>query len=118
MRAPALAAHFPAATMQDLTQGSLVRHILAMAGPIALGMIFQTLYFLIDLYFVARLGDVAMAGVGAAGNATFIVFALTNMLGVGTVAEISQAVGRKAQRDANLVFNQSLLLAAVCGLIT
>jgi len=104
--------------MKDLTQGSLVRHILAMAGPIAMGMIFQTLYFLIDLYFVAQLGDTAIAGVGAAGNATFIIFALTNMLGVGTVAEMSQAVGRKVQRDANLVFNQSLLLSAVCAIIT
>jgi putative MATE family efflux protein len=104
--------------MKDLTQGPLVRHILSMAGPIALGMIFQTLYFLIDLYFVAQLGDTAVAGVSAAGNATFIIFALTNVLGVGAMAMISHAVGRKDQSEANLFFNQSLLLAAVCGGIT
>src|SRR5437868_1023902 len=104
--------------MKDLTQGPLVRHILSMAGPLALGMIFQTLYFLIDLYFVARLGDAAVAGVGAAGNATFIIFALTNVLGVGAVALISQAVGRKDHAEANLVFSQSLALAGACGVIT
>jgi putative MATE family efflux protein len=104
--------------MKDLTQGSLARHILAMAAPTALGMIFQTLYFLIDLYFVAQLGDTAIAGVSAAGNATFVIFALTNVVGVGTVALISHAVGRKDKSEANLLFNQSLLLSAVCGVIT
>ena len=39
--------------MKDLTQDSVVRNIIAMAAPIAAGMLFQTLYFLVDLYFVA-----------------------------------------------------------------
>ena len=88
-----------------------------MAVPIALGMIFQTLYYLVDLYFVARLGDAAIAGVSAAGNVMMIVIALTQVLGVGTVALISQSVGRKDQAAANLIFNQSLVLSATCGLI-
>lgn len=104
--------------MKDLTQGSIVRQIVGMAGPITFGMVFQTLYYLVDLYFVARLGDNAIAGVSAAGNAVFIVFGLTQVLGVGAVALISQAVGRKDQPEANLIFNQSLLLAALLGLIT
>ena len=86
-----------------------------MALPIAAGMFFQTLYFLIDLYFVAGLGDAAIAGVGAAGNVIFMVFALTQVLGVGTVTLISHAAGRKDQADANLVFNQSLALSACCA---
>ncbi|WP_434634783.1 MATE family efflux transporter [Chromobacterium sp. CV08] len=102
--------------MKDLTQGPLIRHILTMAIPIAIGMIFQTLYYLIDLYFIGGLGANALAGVGAAGNATFLVLALTQVLGVGTVALISQAVGRKDREEANIIFNQSLTLALVCGL--
>ena len=39
-----------------------------MAVPIAAGMVFQTLYYLVDLYFVANLGDAAIAGVSLAGN--------------------------------------------------
>ena len=50
--------------MKDLTDSSIVKNILQMALPIAAGMFFQTLYFLIDLYFVAGLGDAAIAGVG------------------------------------------------------
>ena len=104
--------------MKDLTEKPIAAHILQMALPIMAGMFFQTLYFLIDLYFVARLGDAALAGVGAAGNVMFLVFAATQVLGVGTVALISHAVGRKDHADASLVFNQSLTLAAACALVT
>jgi putative MATE family efflux protein len=104
--------------MKDLTEKSIGGHILQMAVPIAAGMFFQTLYFLIDLYFVAHPGDAALAGVGAAGNVTFLVFALTQVLGVGTVALISHAAGRKDRADATLVFNQSLVLSATCALVT
>jgi putative MATE family efflux protein len=89
-----------------------------MAAPIAAGMLFQTLYFLVDLYFVAAIGDAAVAGVGAAGTLMFIVVALTQVLGVGAVALIAQAVGRKDQPYANVVFNQSVLLAFVCAAVT
>jgi len=104
--------------MKDLTDSSIVRNILQMAVPIAAGMFFQTLYFLIDLYFVSSLGSAALAGVGAAGNVMFIVLALTQVLGVGTVTLISHAAGRKDRADAMLVFNQSLALAASCALLT
>ncbi len=101
--------------MKDLTQGSITGHLLTMAAPMAIGMLVQTLYFMVDLYFVSRLGGTALAGVSAAGNFNLAVLALTQMLGVGTVALISHAVGAKDREAANLVFNQSLVLAAACG---
>ena len=104
--------------MHDMTKGPITQHLIRMAAPIAIGMLFQTLYLLIDLYFVARIGDAAIAGVGAAGNLMFIVMAATQVLGVGTTSLIAQAVGRKDQADANLVFNQSLAIAMACMLLT
>jgi len=104
--------------MKDLTQGPIARHLFDMAAPMAIGMLIQTLYFLVDLYFVAKLGDAAIAGVASAGNVMFLVMGLTQMLGVGTVALISHAVGRKDQADANLIFNQSLVLSVLCLAIT
>ncbi|MGO9934144.1 MAG: MATE family efflux transporter [Steroidobacteraceae bacterium] len=106
------------ACVKDLTDSSIAKNILYMALPIAAGMFFQTLYFLIDLYFVGGLGDAALAGVGTAGNVTFIVLAVTQVLGVGTVTLISHAAGRKDRADATLVFNQSLAMSACCGLLT
>jgi MATE family, multidrug efflux pump len=104
--------------MRDLTQGTIARQLVAMAVPIAVGMLFQTLYFLVDLYFVSRLGDAAIAGVSTAGTVTFVILALTQMLGVGTVALVSHAVGAKDQKAANLVFNQSTLLSAILVVLT
>lgn len=104
--------------MRDLTQGPISGHLVAMAIPIGAGMLAQTLYFLIDLYFVARLGDAALAGVGAAGIAMFVVMAMTQALGVGAMSLIAQAVGRKDPDDANLVFNQAMALGAILTFAT
>lgn len=104
--------------MKDLTQGSVTGHILQMSVVMLIGMAGQTLYYLVDLYFVSHLGAQAIAGVGAAGNIAFVVMALTQILGVGTVALIAHASGRKDRTDANLVFNQSLALSAICAVST
>ncbi|MCB1664638.1 MAG: MATE family efflux transporter [Pseudomonadales bacterium] len=104
--------------MRDLTQGSIPRIIISMATPVAAGMIFQTLYLLVDLYFVAALGDDSVAGVGAGGTLMFMIMALTQVLGVSAVALISQSVGRKQQEEANLVFNQSIVVAVIFAVVT
>lgn len=104
--------------MKDLTQGSITKLLVEMAVPIGIGMLFQVLYFLVDLYFVSRLGDAAIAGVSTAGTIMFVILAMTQMLGIGTVALVAHAVGRKDQAGANLIFNQSVFLSALCGILT
>ena len=104
--------------MKDLTQGPVSRHVVALSIPMALGLLVQTLYYFIDLYFVAQLGEVAIAAVSSAGTVFFAVLALTQALGVATVALVSQAVGRKDQADANLAFNQAVGMAALCSVLT
>ena len=101
--------------MQDLTTGPLTRHLLKTTSFMLVTMVFQTLYFLVDLYWVGRLGTSAVAAVGIAGNLNFVVLGLTQMLGVGTTTVVSHAVGRKDQPAAKELFNQSQLLALVTG---
>jgi putative MATE family efflux protein len=103
--------------MKDLTEGPVGRHVLQLATYIALSSVFQTLYFLADLYFVGRLGKEAIAGVGLGGNLMLLVLALTQSLGVGTTSLVAQATGRKDQAYAGLVFNQSVLLSSGVGLL-
>ena len=103
--------------MKDLTEGPIPGHIVQLAAPMAVGMLFQTLYYLVDLYFVAqtrRRGDRRRR---RGGQRAVHRDGLTQMLGVGTVALIAHAVGRKDQADANLIFNQCLVLAAICGIV-
>jgi len=103
--------------MKDLTQGSIGSHLAQMSIFIGVGMLVQTLYYLVDLYFVAGRGQQALAGVSAAGNVMFIVLGLTQVLSVGTVTLIAHAVGRKEPADANLIFNQALLISSFCAVL-
>jgi putative MATE family efflux protein len=103
--------------MKDLSSGSIPRHIVSMSVQMAIGILVQTLYYVVDLYFVSRLGDAAIAGVGAAGNLWFVVLALTMILSVGTVALVSHAVGAQQRDIANRVFNQSLALSLLVGAV-
>lgn len=103
--------------MQDLTTGPVTRHLLKTTGFMLVTMVFQTLYFLVDLYWVGRLGTDAIAAVGIAGNLTFVVLALTQMLGVGTTTVVSHAVGRRDHEHALLLFNQSQVLAMITGVL-
>jgi putative MATE family efflux protein len=103
--------------MQDMTKGPVSGHVMRLAGFIALSTVFQTLYFLADLYFVGKLGKEAVAGVSMAGTVMFLVLALTQSLGVGATSLIAQALGRKDRDEAERVFNQSLILSTATGLV-
>lgn len=101
--------------MKDLTQGSVPKHLLQLAAFLGVSMVFQTLYYLVDLYFVSSLGKASIAGVSMGGNVMLIVVALTQMMGVGTTSLIAQAAGRQDREDAQVVFNQSLVLSLMIG---
>jgi putative MATE family efflux protein len=103
--------------MADLTNGPVTKHLLKTTSFMLVTMVFQTLYFLVDLYWVGRLGTQAVAAVGIAGNLSFLVLALTQMLGVGTTTLVSHAVGRKDHARTLLVFNQSQLFAMATGVV-
>ena len=90
--------------MTDLTQGSLQRHLWVMALPMMIGMFVQSLYFFVDLYFVAGLGAEAVAAVSAGGNLMLLIMALTQMLNVGCVALIARYTGARQFDDANVGF--------------
>lgn len=103
---------------QDLTQGSITGKLVGMAGFIGIGLVFQTLYFIVDLYFVAGLGAAAIAGVGLAGNAFFLGLALAQMVGVGALSLIARSIGAKDFGTAEGVYRQSMILSLGLGAAT
>src|SRR5579871_605543 len=101
--------------MQDLTKGSITKHVLGLSAFIAFGMLFQSLYFLVDLYCVGKLGKDSMAAVGLVGNLVMVTLALTQSLNVGTTTVVSHAIGAKERDKAEWAFNQSFVLSTVIG---
>ena len=103
--------------MSDLTRGPIGRHLAGMAAFIGAGLIFQAAYFVVDLFFVSRLGPQVVAGVASAGNFSFLALAASQFVGVGSLSLISQAVGRRDPAYANLVFNQVCILSLVMAAV-
>ncbi|MBD1583747.1 MATE family efflux transporter [Pseudoalteromonas sp. S16_S37] len=104
--------------MQDLTKGPIHKHIMSMAVPIAMGMLLQTLYFIVDLYFVGHIGGAALAGVSTAGNLFFFVMAVTQILNIGCATLVAHAIGRKDKPQANKIYSHAMFYAIVITLLS
>ena len=101
----------------DLTTGSIPKQLLRLSGPIVFSMLMFTLYLMVDLYFVGRLGPDAVAAVSISGNAFFVILGLSFVLGIGGMALIAQAFGRRDYEEAAKVYKQSLILAILVGVV-
>lgn len=101
--------------MNDLTLGPIRGHLLRLAGTILFGMVFQTLYYLVDLYFVAQVGSAAVAAVGLSGNLMLVTLALTQVMTIGTTTLVAHAWGRKDFAGAGRIFNQAQVMATTVG---
>lgn len=100
-----------------MTQGPVRGHVVRMMLFVLTGMAVQTLYGLVDLYWVGRLGKEAVAAVALSSNLMFVSLALTQMLSVGCVALVSQAAGRGEHGEVQRLFSQAQSLALTAGLI-
>lgn len=103
--------------MNDMSSGSIPRHLLRMTAFILAGLLMQILYSLADIYWVGRLGEDAVAAVAVSSNLMFLVMALSQGIAVGTVALVSQAAGRKEPATVQRLFNQSQCLSVLAGLL-
>jgi putative MATE family efflux protein len=101
----------------DLTRGSIFTTLVKLAVPVTVSMVLFTVYLLVDLYFVGRLGPDAVAALSISSNAFFIHLGFSTILGTGGMALIAQAFGRREYDHAARVFKQSLLMALVIGTI-
>jgi len=101
----------------DLTEGPILKTLVRLAVPVTIAMVMFTVYLMVDLYFVGRLGPDALAAVSISGNAFFIHLGFSTILGTGGMALIAQAFGRKDYDYAATVFKQSILLAIFVGAV-
>ncbi|MEE9592301.1 MAG: MATE family efflux transporter [Thermoplasmata archaeon] len=98
--------------------GTTRRTILALAWPVILANLFQTLTTTIDLLMVGRLPDpaVALAAVGFGGHMVFFTFTIMISISSGTVALVARYIGAKEPGKASGVLGQSLLLGLILSL--
>lgn len=102
--------------LHDLSSGPVRGHLLRMSAFMLVTMVVQTVYGLIDLFWVGRLGRDAVAAVSLGSNLMMATMAVSQVLAVGATALVSQAMGRKDMLAVAQLFNQALLIAAIAGL--
>lgn len=101
----------------DLTTGPISGHFRTLAVPAAMGMLFSTLYNVVDVYFAGQISTDAQAGLAIGFQAFFIMMSVGFGIGSAMGALVGNARGRKDDDEARRMALQGLSFAATATLI-
>src|SRR5271163_4334263 len=101
---------------QDYTAGNLNRAILLLAIPMVLEMVLESLFAVVDVFWVSRLGANAVATVGLTESVLTLVFAVGLGLGMSTTAMVARRVGEKDENGAAVAAVQAIFLGLIASL--
>jgi putative MATE family efflux protein len=101
----------------DLTRGRLFWRLVTFGIPLVLGMFFHSLFNLVDLIIVGRLGPYALGAVNQASLINFIPMLISTGVNNASIAVISRNFGMRNYRRANANALQSFLLLAMLAVV-
>ncbi len=102
---------------QDYTTGNLNRAILLLAIPMVLEMVLESLFAVVDVFFVGRLGADAVATVGLTESLLTLIFAVAIGLSMSTTAMVARRIGEKDPEDASVAGFQAIILGLLVSLL-
>ncbi len=102
---------------QDYTSGSLNRAILLLAIPMVLEMVLESLFAVVDVFFVGRIGANAVATVGLTESLLSLIFAVAIGLSMSTTAMVARRIGEKDPEDASVAGVQAIILGLSVSLL-
>ena len=101
----------------DLTTGSLAKHFMRLAVPAAIGMVFSTLYNVVDVFFAGMIGTDAQAGLAISFQAFFIFVTIGFGLSAAMTALVGNAIGAKKTTDASIIAAQGIGFSIVTSVL-
>ena len=87
-----------------------------LAVPIMFGMGIQTLYNLVDMIFIGKLGGQAITGIAFNMPLFFLVLGLTMGLGTGVTASIARFIGQENKKQADNSAEHAVFMAAIISI--
>src|SRR5215467_8805307 len=102
---------------QDFTAGNLNRAILLLAIPMVLEMVLESLFAVVDVFWVGRLGADAVATVGLTESMLSLVMAVGFGLSLSTTAMVARRIGEKDPEGAAVAGVQAIVLGLVTSLL-
>jgi putative MATE family efflux protein len=102
---------------QDFTAISIDRAIILLAVPMVLEMAMESLFGIVDIYFVGHLGKYATATVGVTEVMLYIVMSLAVGLSMGTMAVVARRTGEQDKEGAAASAVQSIILGVTCAVV-
>ena len=101
---------------QDYTSGNLNHAILLLAVPMILEMVLESLFAVVDVFWVARLGSDAVATVGLTESLLTLVFSVAMGLSLSTTAMVARRIGEKDPEGAAVSAVQAIVLGLATSL--
>lgn len=105
-----------AGSRQDFTQGPLSRAILLLAVPMILEMVMESVFAVVDVFWVSKLGADAVATVGITESMLAIVYAISMGLAMSAAAMVARRIGEKNPDEAAVSAVQAIGLGVAVGL--
>ncbi|GAB3749279.1 MATE family efflux transporter [Spirosoma pomorum] len=100
-------------TETNFTSGSINRAIFLLSVPMILEMIMESLFAVVDIFFVAKIGTEAIATVGLTESVLTLVYAMAVGLSTAATALVARRVGENNHRDASAAIGQ-VVFVSVC----
>lgn len=98
---------------QDYTQGSISRAVFLLAIPMILELSLESVFAVVDIFFVSKLGQNAIATVGLTESVITIVYSIAIGLSTGATAIVARRIGEKDTDAAAHAGAQSLIIALI-----
>jgi putative MATE family efflux protein len=100
----------------DFTEGSLDRAIVLLAIPMVLEMAMESLFAIVDVFWVSKLGADAVAAVGITESLIAIVYAIGMGLSMAATATVARRIGEKKHEEAAAAAGQSVTLGILVSI--